>query len=338
MAKGEAKKNNQLLDTELKRTQDQNQGWQNQLTARLPQAQQRADESYGKIDKGYDDLSAAFGRYGDSGGWNPSDLKGVQGDISSLRGFAKNSVSPTDQARMRGGGVYDEFSKTGGLDEQARSNLRARGNSNIPSFYNAVSDELHQQNNAQGGYNPGFGSQMAKLAREQGHASQDAALNTELGITDQVNKGRQWGAEGMTSSESTLQDLLSRNFLNGTTAANSAAMNLNQSQNQAKQFGLSGQNAVQSGRTGLRSSTSGEEQALYDQIGKAMGMSSDEISRLIQQRIGNNPNVSTWDRIAQLGQTAGPLAAGFMTGGASGMSGNFASGSGLFKNPKPVRY
>jgi len=63
---------------------------------------------------------------------------------------------------------------------QLGRDIRTREMSVLPGFYDRIKAEQTRLQNIQGGYNPGFTSQMAKLAREQAQQGQEAVLNTEI--------------------------------------------------------------------------------------------------------------------------------------------------------------
>lgn len=250
---------------------------------RLPQAQQRADQSYGDVYKGYTDI------------YNKASQPGQYG--SYFKNAADTGlVSPENTARMRGGGVFDEFAKTGGLSDADLTNLRARGTSTIPSYYDAVRNQFQNQNRIAGGTNPSYSSSLSRIARDQSRGASDAALNTELGITQQRNAGRQWGAGQMSDAEAKLADLTSAN----------------------KRFGISGgagyeganrqaQLAAMGGLSNLRESTPSEEFGLYQMLLNNLSGRESAYGQNTGQRMAYDPNVSVWDRINQLLSTAGGL-------------------------------
>lgn len=162
-----------------------------------------------------------------SGGWSPERIASMDQNIAGYKDIAKTGgVDAAGQARMRGGGIFDEFSKTGGLSEGDRSNMRTRATSTIPAFYRQMQDEANRSSAVQGGYGPGRGAAAAKLSRQAAGAGADASLNAELGIADQVRAGRQWGGEGMERSEGNLQSLMSSNRLAGLAGASGTESNM----------------------------------------------------------------------------------------------------------------
>jgi len=244
--------------------------------SRLPQAQQRADQSYGDVYKGYTDIyNKASGPGAYSGDFRNAANTGL--------------VTPENTARMRGGGVFDEFAKTGGLSEGDVSNLRSRGTSTIPSYYDAVRNQFNNQNRIAGGTNPSYGSSLSRISRDQSRGASDAALNTELGITDVRNKGRQWGAGQMSDAESKLADLVSSNKRFG--IAGGAGY---ENQNRAAQMGALG------GLSNLRESTPGEEFGLYQMLLNNLSGRESAYGQNTGQRMQYDPNVSWFDRAMQI--------------------------------------
>lgn len=245
------------------------------LGSRLPQAQQRADQGYNDVYRGYTDI---YNRAGQPGAYS-----------SYFKNAADTGlVTPENMQRMRGGGVFDEFAKTGGLSDADVSNLRARGTSAIPAYYGAIRDKFNQQNLISGAA-PSYSSSLSRIARDQSRGASDAALNTELGITDTRNRGRQWGAGAMSDAEAKLADLTSAN----------------------KRFGISGgagyENAARqaqleamSGLRGLRESTPGEEFGLYQYLLNNLTGREGAYGANTQQRAQYDPNVSWFDRLMRI--------------------------------------
>ena len=153
---------------------------------------------------------------GATGGWSPEDIANVKKSIAGYQGFADTGGLDAEAInRMRGMGVFDEYAKTGGISDAQRADMRARGSSVIPAFYNRVRDESSRLGRVQGGGGPGQAALMLRLARDQARGAQEASRATEMGISDAVRQGRQWGTEGLTTAEGSLQDLLTRNKLAG---------------------------------------------------------------------------------------------------------------------------
>jgi len=254
---------------------------------RLPQAQQRADQTYGDVYKGYTDIYNKAGQPGAYGSYfkNAADT---------------GLVTPENTARMRGGGVFDEFAKTGGLSDADVTNLRARGTSTIPSYYDAVRNQFQNQNRIQGGTNPSYGSSMGRIARDQSRGASEAALGTELGITQQRNAGRQWGAGQMSDAERALADLTSANKKFGISGGAGY-----ENQNRAAQL------AAMGGLSNLRESTPGEEFGLYQMLLNNMGGRESAYGQNTGQRMAYDPNISWMDRLSQILGTIGGLGQNF---------------------------
>lgn len=160
---------------------------------------------YGEVQGAYRkgmEGSDTYHEFAKTGGWDDGARKGINDLTSQYETIGKKGATTDESAnRMRGLGVYDEFAKTGGFSDGDVANIRQRGNSVIPSMYGSMRADAARQGAVQGGYGPGQGALMARMGRQQASAAQGAALDTELGIKQQVNAGRQWGASGASSSE-----------------------------------------------------------------------------------------------------------------------------------------
>lgn len=157
-----------------------------------------------------------LGGIADNGGWSPEQVGNVNKAIGQYQSFAEGGgVDEEGRNRIRGMGVFDEYSRNGGYSDKDIANARLRGTSGIPAFYNRVRDESNRLGRVQGGGGPGQAALMSRLARDEARGVSDAALSSELGIHEAIDKGRQWGTQGLSNAEVSLQDLLSRNKLAG---------------------------------------------------------------------------------------------------------------------------
>jgi hypothetical protein len=94
-----------------------------------------------------------------------------------------------------------EFSNTGGYSGQDMANMRNRGNAPIRAAYANAEREMGRQRSLQGGYSPNAFAAQARMAREQGQLGSDATTNTEAGLAEARNRGRQFGLSGMAGIE-----------------------------------------------------------------------------------------------------------------------------------------
>lgn len=185
----------------------------------------------GRIDTGR--LGDVYGKYrglADTGGYSPEDISGIKGDVSGLREMGRTGgIDSESMGRFRGNGVFDEFSKTGGLSAADRGNIKARALRPVSAMASNTRDELARRRSVQGGFSPGFDSSSRALQRDTARGIADTSLNANLGIMDRVNQGRQWGAEGASNSEGNLQTLRTGNQYRGLTGASDIQMGLNNS-------------------------------------------------------------------------------------------------------------
>lgn len=189
-------------------------------------------------------MEESLGGYRDfakTGGWDANRTASMDQNIAGLKSIGQTGgINDADAARMRGGGVYDEYAKTGGLSDADRSNIRTRATSTIPSMFGSLKNEANRAATVQGGYGPGRSALMSRFGRQQAGAGADAALNAELGIADRVNSGRLAGAGGMAQSEGALQSLRTGNQLAGLRGASDVESGMVNSVNQGKMFGTQG--------------------------------------------------------------------------------------------------
>lgn len=194
---------------------------------------------------------AGLRNIGQTGGFDPAALSRIRGDIGSIRSMSDNmrvsdttrndinesigrfknfantgGLSPEDMSRMRGLGVFDEFANTGGYSSGDISNIRSRSNSVIPSLFSQNREDLGRLNAIQGGGGGANAAALAKMSRGSSQAMADASRDTELGISDRVRSGRQWGAGSLSDAEGRLQNLLSSNKLAGNSGIVNASSQL----------------------------------------------------------------------------------------------------------------
>lgn len=251
-----------------------NDAFYNALTSRMPAAQVQGqsllDKSMGMYQGAYDKASdptsnpayGGFASMAGNGGLDPNDLVDQERNIAAYRGegdFGRNLMD------------------TGGWTSADKQNLRARSASGIPAMFTGLRNQLASSSAAQGGYNPGYTSQTAKMMRDQTSAAIDNTRNTELGLADSIRAGKISGS-----------DILDRS-IGGAGNIRNSIMGARQ---QGKQFGLSGlsnlgQNSIQ-GMLGAAGGTSGLYSAapgLEDMIMRSLGGSIDRGAGLTSQQL-----------------------------------------------------
>lgn len=98
---------------------------------------------------------------------------------------------------------FTDFSKTGGFSPADLANIRARAVSPVRAVYANAQQNVNRQRSLQGGYSPGMGVLQARMAREQGQTTSDAATGAEASIAEMVQQGKLAGLQGMMGSEAT---------------------------------------------------------------------------------------------------------------------------------------
>jgi len=144
--------------------------------------------------------------------------------------LGRDPFTPEDQAYERGPemtgamGNLSELAKTGGYDEEAIADLRARGTSPIRSVYANAMRELERSKALQGGYAPGAGAATAKMAREQAGLLSGATTDINAGIAERQAAGRLSAAPQYTAAagqETNLMNEIARRNLESKTGAES---------------------------------------------------------------------------------------------------------------------
>lgn len=298
----QAKRTNQMMDDNYSRTSREYEDFYNTRDQYSNEARGRSDDAYQRALSGYQSIADNPG-FGGGGGNRASRY---------YEDFANNGgLDDENIRRIRGNGVFGEFSKTGGLSESDIANMRLHGSAVVPGFFDALKSNLTRSTNVSG-YNPGYNAQTRNLARDSARGAQEAALNTELGIVDTRNRGRQWGTEGLSSAELGLVGAQQRGKMFGIEGMDSVSRDNSANQRAAMEARL----AAIGGIRGLRTDTPGEVGMYEDEVAGSLGGGASARRGLLQDRASYNPNQSWFDKYGMpLINAAGGVASGFASGG-----------------------
>lgn len=151
-----------------------------------------------------------------TGGWTPEEKAAQNKDIAGFENMATTGGLDADAInRMRGGGVFQDFQKTGGYTPDQISDLRARANSTLPAFYDTVRQGQNRMASIQGGNPAASAAMAARLARDQSKGMREQTLDTENTLANNIRSGQQWGATSGASAEAALQGLRTGNMMQG---------------------------------------------------------------------------------------------------------------------------
>jgi hypothetical protein len=195
-------------------------------------------------------------------------------------------VTDENRRRIRGNGVFDRFQKDGGYSDSDLADIKSESNRTMPSFFSALKNQFKNRADIQGRGGPAYTSSLSRIARDESRGASEQATKTRIGLKDAVNRGIQWGTEGVSGAESRLADLESAN----------------------KRFGISGgaSNEIANrgldldalrGILGVGESESGEQFKLYDMLLGAMGQRGSLAGAGQNRRMSYDPNVSWFDRL-----------------------------------------
>jgi hypothetical protein len=262
-----------------------------------PESESRLDRARRLADSSYADI---YGRYTDL--FN----RGFGMDPEAKSAYSRlASGSDVDPNKFRANGTYEEFNRTGGLSESDRADIRSRATSTIPSMFQALSAKLGQQNNIAGAASPGYTSQVQSMARDQARGISDADLNASLGITKQVNEGRQWGATGMTGAEAAYTAALARSLGMGAEGLQSGL-----------ETGRAQEQSALTGLRGLRTDVPGEL-ALYERLmAEVLRDRASTQQGALKLDASYNPRSDRLGQASQIMGMLGPLLSMFGGGGA----------------------
>jgi hypothetical protein len=190
----------------------------------------------GRLASTYDAATA----FGENGGYSPEREASIMENVAGLKEFGKTGgLTAEDANRFRANGTYEEFNRTGGYTDADTSRIRQAALAPISGYAQTTQDELNRRQAVQGGYGPGFDAAARALRRDTGKGMYEAGLNSEMAIKNAVNSGRQWGAQGMTSSEGAYQGLKTSNQLAGLKGAADVETTLQNSISQYRMAGMS---------------------------------------------------------------------------------------------------
>jgi len=313
------KKTNKMIDENRHLAQIQGANFQKDLATRIQgndaqsiQSRNNLQNSLGGISGRNYDVTGDFGEaqglyrgFSNNGGIDENRMRGAHPVFQDI---ANNQDI---QNRFRAGGTYEEFNKTGGVSAAEAANLRSRGTSVIPAYYARMKAEADRAGSLQGGYGPGAGALKSRLARDSASASQSAALDTELGISDRVREGRMFGAQGMSQAEAALQGTR----LGAAGSLDTSEANIQNSLQRGRMFGAQGIHGISSEQAAIATGNAnrnlnrdqfgmGMQADLYnsdrgmerDYLGMNLanrGLTNETMNQGVNQRIAANP-ITTW--------------------------------------------
>jgi len=240
--------------------QNQQQDFQNSIQGGLTGAQDRSNQVFDAAFGGYQNLLGGLGQGGGGGGGG---FGAAQAGIEGLSGPGNPWA--------------------GGLGRD----IRSRGESLLPAFFDRIKAEQGRLQNIQGGYNPGYTSQMSKLSRDQAQSAQAGQLDREISLGEKIAQGN----AAQSAFEMQKQGMLANLARSRAGAANASS---------AQDF--SQQMAVLNAMGGLRGQTPGEVNMYLNGGLGNMGM----LGQYGQQ--GGNNGFTTEKKIGMGASVAVPIA------------------------------
>lgn len=137
--------------------------------------------------------------YGDAVNTQGSDYDNLMKQFDEL--YSKSNApqvnyqsSPDVTSALSG---YKNFADTGGYSANDINSLRERSISPIRSVYANAKMNLDRQKALQGGYSPGYGAAVTRMARDQSGQLSQATNNANAGIAQMINSGKLSGLNGL---------------------------------------------------------------------------------------------------------------------------------------------
>lgn len=323
MAKGEAKKTNQAIDRGLKQSDaDYSRlggGWE----SRMAPLQQRADADNAFL---RDTFKNALGQSiggpsrppGSGAGYGQSreEYLGMKPMIEKLQG----PVSEKGWGRE----TYQKFADEG-ISPAEEANMRLRASRTGAAAYDAFSGDLDKMNAAQGGFNPGYNAQTAKLLRDRAKNINDANIDAESNILSQDREAMLAGAGGLATTKNAIQGYNTQQLIAALSGQGNMAQGLSDVTSRESaddlgwgKLGLEAQGMeanrlanLLGGYLDFYRSSPGELMDTGRLALGAYGQRGNERGNLLGTRAQNNPNISAMDRLIQLGGAAGGIMGAF---------------------------
>jgi hypothetical protein len=201
MNNGQNNTNRNLLDTSRSNTNTNYQNYLNGAQRNLNSANQSDSELRGQIGSLYSDPNnfSVPGLTPNSNGWFnlPGGGSNAGADFSSAQKGYQGLADTGNASDFTDALSNYKGMASGNIGAANADNIRYRATAAVPSFYNNLKSTLASRSNTQGGYSPGFDSQMQEVARQQGRATYDASRQAEGDIADRSMQAAQFGTSGM---------------------------------------------------------------------------------------------------------------------------------------------
>ena len=253
------------------------------------------NQSRNQIDQAYQDLYNQAGEGGGGGGGGP----------------AYNPLQWANARENEALSGYRNLRDTGGWDPSQMADFRSRASSGQGGFFEGLKNQLSAQQ-AGGGGNVGYGSQMAKLSRDAGRGLAESQLGAETDLQGQIRAAKERGLGGVGTydtefmgNQQRVEGLRNQEIQNANAAASAASGRRGAAADDAFRNRM----AILGERRGLRGE-SGSDLPYFDrQLAGMGGQLNTTNSRLAEQ--------SFLDKLGQGAGMVGNLAgsaAGAMTG------------------------
>jgi len=297
MGNKSAKKTNEMLGQQTTRSN----AFADTMGSRGAEDRDYSTGSRGKIDQAYWDLYGGIGAGGGGGG-----------GYRPMETIDLNWNDPRANEAMAG---YRNLRDTGGWSAPEMADFRARASSGQGGFFEGIKNQLSAAQ--AGGGSVGYGSQMAKLARDAGRSLGESQLNAETDLQSQIRAAKERGLGGVERLDESLigREGSVEEKRNNELLRRLAARNAN----------ISGANAAAGRRAGAASDAFREKMSILGELRGLRGEGGSDLAYADRQLAGLGQAAGTvsnrvnepgfFDRAMQLGGLAAGVAAPFINPG-----------------------
>lgn len=211
---------------------------------------QNLNSAYGSAYRpNYDEADTGFRKLsGTGGGFDEGQLNQIYGNISNLTNIGKTGgITDEDKANINRQSILDQ-EKTGGYTDQDKALIRAKSAASSPAYFGALKDNLDRNRTAMGGNLAGSGAVDFKMARQGAQQQAQDRINSEIGLSESIRKGRESAGQFLSNQGLNLADLRTKNQLTGSLNAGTLGGSTQQAITANQARGLQG---LQESQTGL---------------------------------------------------------------------------------------
>ena len=319
MAKGEAKRTNEMIQSEQTRSKAQQGGFYNSLMAQRGGAQEFANKARGETYGGYQNF-AATGGLSDEEWAKLANNPQMKADWNTARGM----FAGAGNVNLSRDPNLTELAGTGGWNPEQIARYR-RQNAEVGKNILGANREMMRRGTAVQGYNPGYVGQQAKMMREGAQSAQVQDRASQIQMQAEINGVRLTASQALQMANNEEARLRTQGTIAGAQGLAGLGSMEQSSALDAAKMKQYGQLAGLGGMAGMYTAQPGELMGVNQQALSSQGLQAGTQGDLISQWRANNPNIPWWQKFATIAGAGAGLAKGL---GGLGIGGGPSSGGG----------